>query len=386
MLTAAQVHQINSLANGAISSGGPSAAGQVSDIARIIADSEYPNPVDAGKIAVHLQQVIGPAFFAAFLNKDTNRRNDAAHDLRLIIDSILWIAGFGPTRPIAERGKIQGTLPTVQNILRQPSRQGGPLHPNQRGPLVPTTRNQVNEMQDPVTGIEDPLSYEPRFNLWDDIRSGARWAWNNVGQPILTGQGQPQPGGQGGQAGTPHLGGGNLGAPQLPTDPSWWLQQGQGLRDALIGPPNGGNGNGNGNDFPLPFPIPQGMSLYGMLTGSGSNGNFNGLMMPGLVSPSAQARLKAPKGYVIVEIQPNDPLYPVAVDAGGVAQPGGSVKVAMMKEKARKCGYWKRRPKPALTSGDMKTLRKAERLKKKVAKTYLRAGIGPKDVAAAKKC
>ena len=65
-----------------------------------------------------------------------------------------------------------------------------------------------------------------------------------------------------------------------------------------------------------------------------------------IVAPNVTQRLQAPKGYVIVEYR-------------------GS-KVAMLKEIARKCGYWKPQPRPIMTASEGRILRKAARLTKKV--------------------
>ena len=91
--------------------------------------------------------------------------------------------------------------------------------------------------------------------------------------------------------------------------------------------------------------------------------------------PGASVRLTAPKGFVIVTIRPNDPYFVAAVSQGGVAQPDGSVKLAMRKEVARKMGYYKPRAKPLLTASQRRTIRKAETLKRKVAQVAKSAGV-----------
>lgn len=83
-----------------------------------------------------------------------------------------------------------------------------------------------------------------------------------------------------------------------------------------------------------------------MLSGAGTPGCST-------VLPVIQKTInRAPRGYVVV--YPDDP-------SGRTGTP-----VAMLKSVARSCGYWKPTPKPVMTSSDMKTLRKADRLQKKV--------------------
>lgn len=74
--------------------------------------------------------------------------------------------------------------------------------------------------------------------------------------------------------------------------------------------------------------------------------NMNTGVMNVIVAPSVTQRLKAPRGYVIVEYN--------------------GQKVAMLKEIARKCGYWKPQAKPIMTAAEGKCLRRAARLTKKV--------------------
>ena len=64
-----------------------------------------------------------------------------------------------------------------------------------------------------------------------------------------------------------------------------------------------------------------------------------------------QARLRAPRGYVVV----------TRTNADGTKQ-----KVGMLREAAQKCGLWKRAPRPPITASEYKTVRTANRVIKKV--------------------
>ena len=124
--------------------------------------------------------------------------------------------------------------------------------------------------------------------------------------------------------------------------------------------------------------IQQAMGLFQRFTGQTppagppappAGGGYPGRIIPGMgselatlmalggqpiVGASIETRLKAPKGYVIVQL-------PFAM---GQFPPGS--KVAMYKPIARKLGLWKPRTKPVLTGGDVNALRKAERLQKRI--------------------
>lgn len=289
--------------------------------------------------------------------------------------------GPGNTTPIPAGG-----IPTTPGGVFKGLAPGPPQPPPTPVP-TPISYKARTMAEDSITGVDDPLSddsgytrsydlgADPRYDLWDDIKSGAQWAWDQYkdirNQPPPSAPGVPPP--------PPGV---SLQPPQnpqsnLPMDPNWWYQQGQALRG-----PASGSGGGPGDVFPLP----QIGGLYDYLMGQGGNGDVNSLCLPAITRPAATARLKAPRGYVIVEIQPHDPLYATAAQAGGVQQPDGSIKVAMDKDKARKRKYWKPRPKPWLTASDRRVLTKANRVERKVAKAYLKAGIGPKDIKEAKNC
>lgn len=293
----------------------------------------------------------------------------------------------GQVTPVPQRINTKNIFQPFQAPTQPPNPPATPT-PISEGNIRPKTV----DMADELTGVDDPLSsggsdfslgQDPRLNLWDDIKQGAGWAWENIGKPVLQGQGgQQQP----------------TGAPGVPPPPPGVNLNGgmtaQQAYEAALAASQAGiqyftdpNGNGNGGDggVPLPFPLPQIGNLYDYFQGS-QMPDVNGLMLPAVTAPAATARLKAPKGYVIVTIQPNDPLWATAAQAGGVQQPDGSIKVAMDKDKARKRKYWKPRPKPWLTAADKRVLTHANRVEKKVAKAYLKAGIGPKDIKEAKNC
>ena len=74
------------------------------------------------------------------------------------------------------------------------------------------------------------------------------------------------------------------------------------------------------------------------------NGSAGGCAAPaGVLAPQVTQRLKAPRGYVIVECPENS-----------------GRKVAMLKELARKYGYWKPRKKPPISVKDWRCLMRAE--------------------------
>lgn len=89
---------------------------------------------------------------------------------------------------------------------------------------------------------------------------------------------------------------------------------------------------------------------------NGRSGNGTSMMLNGclpgqvVMQPGVETRLKAPKGFVIVDM------------------PDGSGKKAVEKTLARKCGLWKPAPKPPITASEWKTLKKADRVKKKAKK------------------
>ncbi len=99
-----------------------------------------------------------------------------------------------------------------------------------------------------------------------------------------------------------------------------------------------------------------------------------GMGLPAILKPSQTTRLRSPKGYVTVLVPNGHPGYTDAINAGGIITAQG-VKISMMKEVARKFKLWKPRPKPLLSSSDMRTIRKANSLKRKVARAAKSAGI-----------
>lgn len=113
-------------------------------------------------------------------------------------------------------------------------------------------------------------------------------------------------------------------------------------------------GDGNGpNDNPPPFPAP-GFPM----PAPGGSGSCTpapyGMGLSIVESPTYEARVASRPGYVTVTL-------PFAIGSYGCGQ-----KVQMLKEVARKFGLWKPRAKPVLTAGDMKALRKAERVENKL--------------------
>lgn len=176
---------------------------------------------------------------------------------------------------------------------------------------------------------------------------------------------------------------------------------------AAIGGFLGGSGGGGGGGAQLPFNPDNPANLseaelaaaleairnqYGPGGLSGGGGNFGGggaggsfaptgdacfstALAPCAVKPMQQQRLRAPHGYVIVTITPNHPAYSAAVSSGlAMIGPDGA-KIAMKKEVARKEGLWRPRRKPLMTGGDMNTIRKANRLRKKAARVAKAAGV-----------
>jgi hypothetical protein len=118
----------------------------------------------------------------------------------------------------------------------------------------------------------------------------------------------------------------------------------------------------NGSGGPLPAqPLPQLTMGPGFATSA--------------TKPTQASRLQAPMGFVIVTVKPNDPFFSSAMQIGGVVQRDGAVKIAMRKEVARKMGYWKPKVRPLLTSSERKTIRRAQTLKRKVARVAKMAGV-----------
>jgi hypothetical protein len=88
---------------------------------------------------------------------------------------------------------------------------------------------------------------------------------------------------------------------------------------------------------------------------AGANGQCTNLIpgMPNAIVTGVHYRqvADAPPGYVVVE-----------------CPPGSGNKVAMLKEQARKFGYWKPRAKPPMSAAEGRQLRRAARLAAKVEK------------------
>ena len=84
---------------------------------------------------------------------------------------------------------------------------------------------------------------------------------------------------------------------------------------------------------------------------------LNPFQMPIVTETMTATVNRAPKGYVIV------------------TNPFTGEKVAMIKEIARKFGFWKPSKKPFLTAGDMNAIRKADRLKKKAQRIDKQLGL-----------
>lgn len=400
-----------------------STAGLISDAANLAQAAGYSGD------AVKLKQVSGGVFAEKLAG---NAWFSLAAHAAGIISAILIKSGFrdldagwmdlrvgGPSLWEIQRKYYGAThQPTMERVEKLPAPPPPPPPPPPEPSVSDVAKSQTSTQSltdnnpnpqvrlqtmaiDEITGVEDPLS-GPQFQYRNaaDISasSGDGFDWGGaLGGALgagLSGGGVGdilQGGIQGGGIQTPGglYGNGNAGgiAPgNQPVIPSSalpdWLKNALGL--------NGGksvneNVNGNGGMVPGVFDVGD---IFQMLPNfQGGNGQVgSSLMLPGIVQPTAQTRLKAPKGYVIVEVAPDHPLYPVAVNAGGVQQPDGAVKIAMRKQQAKDMKLWKKRPKPALTSGDMKTLRRAETLKKKVARAYLKAGVSPRTLKEVKSC
>lgn len=305
-----------------------------------------------------------------FLSGDFTRAEAQWNEVKGRI--LAWIAEQQPGAP-----QIGNTPPIAS-----------PVAPRTRTITVPDERGTI-DMADPITGVDDPLAAPPsrnggpdvNFGLWDDIKSGAGWAWDKYKQ----------------LQNSPPSGAPNFPVPQpppgiAPTDgfgnvPDWY-KRGQQFRNQLLG--TMGNGNGNG-PLPNPLGIPTINWMNKGIDYFGPGGNFwdgNGsasMMMPGIVSPAADVRLKAPKGYVIVTIPYGHPMQQLAAQAGGVQQDDGSIKVAMQKCYARDMKLWKPRSKPPMTAADKKTIRKARTLRKRAAKLAADAGVKTTELTAARK-
>lgn len=76
------------------------------------------------------------------------------------------------------------------------------------------------------------------------------------------------------------------------------------------------------------------------------------------VTPQSTTRLKAPRGYVIVE-----------------CPPGSGQKTAMLKPVARALGLWKPRKKPPIKVKDWEALKRADSTIKKLKTVQKRAGM-----------
>jgi len=94
--------------------------------------------------------------------------------------------------------------------------------------------------------------------------------------------------------------------------------------------------------------------VQNMVQGNGSSNGSGALQLSDVIpdrvvmQPQQKVINSAPKGYVIVE--------------------AGGRKVAMLKEVARKFGYWKPRSKPPISASDWKNLKRAERTRNKAKK------------------
>lgn len=395
-------------------------AGMIREAANLAEQSQYTGD------AVRLNQIAGGVFAE---NLAGNAWFSLAKHAAGIISAILIKSGFrsvdlgwmdlnvaGPSVWEIQR-KYYGAAhqPTNEPVTKLPpppapapvAVPSPPAPPSVEGVAQPKpnqtvqAKAQVVDMADPLTGVEDPLA-DPVFSTstgrdlgdirasgfdWRDALAGAAggYAQGGLGGAVtggLTGAGVSIPGYTPGQTvpggfiptATPGIAAGDA-----PVPPQGWYDY---LKNLIL---PGGNGGDGGGMVPGVFDIGD---IYQMLPtgGNGQMPDVGSLMLPAVTAPSATQRLKAPKGYVIVTIQRNDPLFATAINAGGVQQADGSVKVAMDKDKAKKRKYWRPRPKPWLTASDKRVLTKANRVEKKVAKAYLKAGIGPKDIKEAKNC
>lgn len=198
--------------------------------------------------------------------------------------------------------------------------------------------------------------------------------------------------GAGGGGQTPGIIAGGFGEGTSTGGASGFLNQyGDLLGDILTGGIGGATAGGS-----LPVTIPGGTNLndlaeilLGAAGGSAQGNTYGDVQEPYnppvytpaptgasnavMSAPGKQVRLKAPRGYVIVEVRPGEPFYAEASKVGQVSERG--FKVAMRKETARKYGLWKPQPKPLLTRSEMRTIRKANTLKRKVASTAQAAGV-----------
>lgn len=114
-------------------------------------------------------------------------------------------------------------------------------------------------------------------------------------------------------------------------------------------------GTGNGStDNPPPLPAPGGFPMPAPGGGGSCSPAPYGMGLSIVEAPTYEARVASRPGYVTVTL-------PFAIGSYACGQ-----KVQMLKEVARKFGLWKPRAKPVLTAGDMKALRKAERVENKL--------------------
>lgn len=101
---------------------------------------------------------------------------------------------------------------------------------------------------------------------------------------------------------------------------------------------------------PLPEPLPGGYMPSAPYDPSSA------LLGPAITAPRYVQRVQPQSGYVTVTM-------PWTI---GAAQAG--TKWQMRKDAARALGLWHRKPRPLFTAGDAKTLRKADRLEKKLTR------------------
>lgn len=197
----------------------------------------------------------------------------------------------------------------------------------------------------------------PAASLRDIIKAGGRFLGNIVtGNPVggIIGLGADILGGIGGIAGGSPAAGGVV-PPNL----------GQQVSDMLGGLDLGGSAQ---------LPFGDEAVQTGPIYVDTPNGTEVATSNAVVTKPMTAPRLKAPRGSVIVTVYPGQPYYSEARQLGKPVENGG-YKVAINKKVARGCGLYKTPVKPLLTSSERKTIRRAETLKRQVAKTAKAAGI-----------
>lgn len=119
---------------------------------------------------------------------------------------------------------------------------------------------------------------------------------------------------------------------------------------AQMPPFSGPPGPGGRGVMPLTGPVMGGPGITALSPAADKFGR------PFLTTAGYESRIRCPSGYVAVTL------------------PDGS-RACALKGPARAAGLWKARPKPMLSAADGRTLRKADRLQKKVKRIAKVAGV-----------